>query len=400
MSVDAADPVESHLDLFKADWIGDPELLRGSLRAAKFTDMFTGELAAWCAEIHEHLRELADELGIELMLMGGNGASLRFDAVAQRGSRDNDYLTTATEDDISRLMSALGDRFADLPGELMTPGRYHPKGPVRHDLKMVTYEIAVPLRLNHGHARDSRVKAEFHFEPALPPGEEVSAALGPAGSPRITARLPGLPYQVIIKLMVLASKPVGIDESLRQAAVPRHLYDLDGLTAAVQEDQWPALVEYCTVRYEHECQVADIKPVEDELFDGLAQRLRRWGDCLDESAVWAAISRMQSAQLRRAVHLQPRGWRARAQRLLVFSQCMREGASGWQTWAQAGRAASLVPLTKAKAYRQALSDLTGVPAGSLPLELHQFVWEPMADDETVAAVAVRVDAVNDRLRKV
>lgn len=51
------------------------------------SDRFTAELAAWCAEIHEHLRKLADELGIGLLLIGGNGAALRFDAVKQRGSR-------------------------------------------------------------------------------------------------------------------------------------------------------------------------------------------------------------------------------------------------------------------------------------------------------------------------
>lgn len=69
--------LEAHLDLFKADWIADPELLAKRIREASVSDRYTAELAAWCAEIHEHLRELADELDIGLLLMGGNGASLR-----------------------------------------------------------------------------------------------------------------------------------------------------------------------------------------------------------------------------------------------------------------------------------------------------------------------------------
>jgi len=44
--------------------------------------------------------------------MGGNGAALRFDAVRQRGSRDNDYLTAAAPADIERLMARFGERFA------------------------------------------------------------------------------------------------------------------------------------------------------------------------------------------------------------------------------------------------------------------------------------------------
>ena len=38
--------------------------------------MFTAELAAWCAEIHEHLRRAETDVGVQLILMGGNGASL------------------------------------------------------------------------------------------------------------------------------------------------------------------------------------------------------------------------------------------------------------------------------------------------------------------------------------
>jgi hypothetical protein len=120
--------ITDHLDLFKAGWISDPEQLKTLARKSKYNDLFTAEIAAWCAEIHEHLRDLAPEVGVELMLMGGNAASLRFDAIQQRGSRDNDYLTVASHADIQRLMDTFAERFAALH-PLFLPSVYQPKNP-------------------------------------------------------------------------------------------------------------------------------------------------------------------------------------------------------------------------------------------------------------------------------
>ncbi len=228
--------LDEHLSLFKSDWIGDPGLLEQRIRDAKVADRYTAELAAWCAEIHEHLRESADKLGIELLLMGGNGASLRFDAIRQRGSRDNDYLTAATAGDIKRLMGHFGSRFT-LLGELMQPRRYQPKNPVR-DLPLATYVVPVPLRLDHGYSRKSEIKLEFHFERRLPASELIRGTLGPAATPEITAALPELPYQIAIKLMTLAEKPVGIEEATRAAAVPRQMYDVDLLLVGLGANRW------------------------------------------------------------------------------------------------------------------------------------------------------------------
>lgn len=117
--------LEPHLALFKAEWIADPDRLKSSLQEAKVNDLFTGEIAAWCAEVHERLHELATDLDIDLMLMGGNGASLRFETVQERGSRDNDYLTVATRADIQRVMDAFAARFApmNLPRSFRRPSQ-------------------------------------------------------------------------------------------------------------------------------------------------------------------------------------------------------------------------------------------------------------------------------------
>jgi hypothetical protein len=355
--VSTLDP--AHLHLFKADWVSDPTLLEKSIKDAKFSDKFTAELAAWCVEIHEHLRDLQTGLGIELMLMGGNGASLRFEAAAQRGSRDNDYMTAADRKEIDKLMDAFRDRFSALPAPLMKPKLYEPKGAVR-ELPMVTYEVAVPFRLNHGNAKDSRVKVEFHFEEALPPGQEVVGVLGAAADPKMTAQLPALPYQVVIKQMTLARAPVGIEEPARMAAVPRQLYDIDGLAMKLSASDWTALVDYCEKRYAYECGLAGLPVEPGEPFDGVRERLLKWADCLDEgSDQWKTIRAVQTSQLRKPIHLVPRGWRARAYRLLVLSESIRQGAAGWDVWSTARKAADFIPDRKSKGFKPALADSPG-----------------------------------------
>ena len=365
--------LDEHLALFKADWIGEPGLLAQRIRAAKVADRYTAELAAWCAEIHEHLRELADELGIELLLMGGNGASLRFDAARQRGSRDNDYMTAATPQDIQRLMERFGSRFAPL-GELMQPRLYEPKRPVR-ELPLATYVVAVPLLLDHGHSGNNEVKLEFHFERQLPAFELVTGALGPAATPKITAALPELPYQVAIKLMTLAAAPVGIEEATRAAAVPRQMYDVDLLLATLGAERWQVLSDYCRERYSEECKRCQVEARPGEPFDGVRARLERWGDCLDESSEpWLTIRAAQQSGLQRAVHLRPWGWRARAYRLIIAVEVLRQGADGWMLWQTANELAELVPASKARAFRAPLAELAGTETAALPVELHDFAW--------------------------
>ncbi|MGC2306446.1 hypothetical protein [Candidatus Binatus sp.] len=146
-----------HLSLFKADWIGDPNRLKALARRYKYNDLFTAELAAWCAEVHEHLHDLEDTVGVELLLMGGNAASLRFDAIQQRGSRDNDYLTAASHADIGRLMDAFAERFKALH-PLFKPKVYEPENPT-DELNMITYVVPVapaagPRQSNEQHGQD------------------------------------------------------------------------------------------------------------------------------------------------------------------------------------------------------------------------------------------------------
>jgi hypothetical protein len=364
--------IDDHLGLFKADWIRDPKRLKTLARESRYNDLFTAEIAAWCAEVHAHLRDLEAEVGVELILMGGNAASLRFDAVKQRGSRDNDYLTLASHADIQRLMDAFAERFAVLH-PLFLPSVYEPKRPAE-DLDLVTYVIPVALRLDHGRASNNTVKVEFHFETDLPPSETLSGSVGPTKQPML-ARVPELPYQFVLKLMTLAQAPVGIDEDYRQDAVPRHLYDLDLLLAEfTRESQWRSMVSYCTARYARECSHWKAEVMSGEPSAGIQERLARWADCVDPASErWRTIRAVQQSQLRREVHLGQWGWCARCLRLATAAQCI-ELEDGWKTWQQALAAAAIVPAVKARPFKGALAELTDWDVKSLPLELHDFVW--------------------------
>lgn len=317
------------------------------------------------------------ELEIDLLLMGGNGAALRFDAVKQRGSRDNDYLTAASPADIERLMQRLSERFDALGEGLLQPRRYEPKRPVR-ELPLATCVVPVPLMLDHGFSSNNEIKLEFHFEEKLPAAELVTGALGPAATPEITAALPELPYQIGLKLMTLAAEPVGIEEATRAASVPRQMYDVDLLLASLAADRLRALSDYARERYRYECEQAGIAAGDGEPFDGTRTRLERWGDCLDETAdPWLTIRAAQQSGLRRAVHLRPWGWRARAYRLIVAVEALRTGPDGWAAWKEATDLAALVPASKAKAFRAPLAELSGTAVGNLPVELREFSWSAL-----------------------
>lgn len=385
--------VAEHPELFKAEWITEPARLKTLARRAKYNDLFTAEIAAWCAEIHEHLRDLEAEVGVQLILMGGNGASLRFDAVQQRGSRDNDYLTVAAPGDIERLMDAFAARFAPLH-PLFVPRRYEPKGEV-DQLDMVAYVIPVELRLGHGRATSNEVKVEFHFERELPPAETVLGSLGPAGVP-ISARLPELPYQLVLKLMALATPPVGINEDRRADAVPRQLYDLDLLLAALRaERQWQTMADYCRRRYERECAHWSIPVAAGEPAAGLRERFAGWANCTDlGSERWKIIRAVQQSQLRSEVHRTPWGWRGCCLRLSVVIECS-ELDNGWVIWQQALAAAAIVPPIKARRYKGVLAELAGVDPKSLPLELQDFAWEVLGRGD--APIAERVARAHEAL---
>ena len=253
---------------------------------------------------------------------------------------------------------------------------------------MIAYVIPVELRLPHGLASNNEVKIEFHFETDLPPAETLDGSIGPTQRP-VRARIPELPYQFVLKLMTLASSPVGIDEDHRQDAVPRQLYDLDLLLAAFTgEAQWQTMVAYCTTRYARECAHWKVDVAQGEPSASVQQRLARWATCIDpQSQRWRTIRSVQQSQLRREVHRTQWGWRARCLRLATAVQCI-ELENGWTIWQQALTAAAIVPAGKQDVSRTHWRSWR-TNAKELPLELHDFVWEVFGNRNTPLCRASR-----------
>jgi len=170
-------------------------------------------------------------MGLHLLLMGGNGAALRMDLTSLRGSADNDYLTSASPQDVQALLDALAHRFSGMPEGLLQPQRI-PKPDGAEELPLLAYRVGVPKLFDPNPTIDAlTVKLEFHLDDELPPSDTITVAHGLVGQ-SLTARVPQLPYQVAHKLLALVEPPVGIDAD-REPAIARQIYDIDVLLAAM-----------------------------------------------------------------------------------------------------------------------------------------------------------------------
>lgn len=142
--------------------VADPQLLQE--RARKTTTQPTIAVeAAWCFELHEQLQDLNATLAdpFNLILMGGHGASLRLNehGLMGRGSRDTDYLTDASEEQIIGLAYEAISRMA--AGESSLRGvssdtTFKPRrigGMVEHPLPLLSLILDVPALLDMGGIR-------------------------------------------------------------------------------------------------------------------------------------------------------------------------------------------------------------------------------------------------------
>ncbi|MDA0179944.1 hypothetical protein OJ997_06535 [Solirubrobacter phytolaccae] len=165
--------------MFVLDFVREPSIIVEQGKRNGITQNYISEISAWCAELNEQLKRLAAEHGIELQVMGGNATSLRLDAAAQRGSSDNDYLTSASEAEVEALMAALRERFADLGDERMSSAG-------KTALPLVSYTLSVPS-LTIGNRETIEAKVEFisrtSFHPPDPPGREERSGPGDVRRP-------------------------------------------------------------------------------------------------------------------------------------------------------------------------------------------------------------------------
>lgn len=324
----------SQQHLFKLDWVRNPALLAEQQHVTGITSQYTAEIAAWCVELHQQLQELAHEMGLQLLLMGGNGAALRMDLSSMRGSADNDYLTSASPRDVQALLDALARRFSGMPDGLLQPQRI-PKPEGAEELPLLAYRVDVPKLFDPNPSIDAlMVKLEFHLDDELPPSDTVTVAHGVVGQ-SLTAQIPQLPYQVALKLLALVEPPVGIDAD-REPAIARQIYDIDVLLAAMlQPIDWDTLSTYAPHRHAKEIAQRSLPSAHDQPWSGVRWRLQAWSACIDmDTRFWRHINAMQSSQLARSSQRTPEEWAARCHRLIVATSCLQD-AKPHEPWQRA-----------------------------------------------------------------
>jgi hypothetical protein len=276
----------------------------------------------WCLELHLRLERLAEERGVALLLMGGQAAVMRLEMYEQRGSADNDYVTTASEREITELVEALCAELRQLSSArgLFVPRRLGMNAERR--LPLITY--ALPVFNPFEPERPAEVKLEFHLEPVLPDEEEIEATPFATGN-RMRFRLPLLGYQIAFKLMTLAPLPIGLERS-REASLPRQAWDLDKLFAQTAGEDWQILEGLVTARLERECQIHRTNLDLEALIQGIRERLHHWLEIVETETAeeWRLIQAFQSTQLFRGTPRPAPQWAARFGRLIVLVRLILE----------------------------------------------------------------------------
>lgn len=311
--------------------LADPPALRAHRAFLKIQpDALLREL--WCLEAHHHLERLAKKAGINILLMGGQGATLRLEPLKQRGSADNDYLTTAAATelpalvaDLIRVLRALSCRGAELIRAR------HLRGPEDSiPLPLRSWVIEVP-DLYAGGQKTLEIKLEFHLEPVLPTSEQFPAHSA-AANETIEVRTPTRAYQIAFKLMTFAMQPIGIPTG-RHASLPRQAYDIDHLAAQLTENDLANLSAAVQERWTREtAQRGSVVPLVEGL-RSIADNALLWARACGEStsARWRYIDIFQSGQLLGGAPLTPRLWMGRLGRVGVLALLSSPEASV-QTW--------------------------------------------------------------------
>jgi hypothetical protein len=375
-----------HADLFALRWVRDPEAAVAAANALGISEPYAIEVSAWCAEIHDQLRRLADERDVPLLLMGGQGASMRLEAAAKRSSRDNDYLTTATEQDIVLLMDALQARFEGAFPEPLFRYRRLWGSPDAEPLPLATFVVDVPSLLTPN-LEVLAVKMEFHIETdaaLFPDAEEVEGTFY-ALDEKVTARLPRLPYQIALKLMTLHEAPVGLNAEYEQA-VPRQMWDVDVLAAEMKTNaEFQTLADDAERRYVKEERQRARSPEPRGPWDGVERRLGGWAPPNDEQ--WRSIEQFQSSQMTRATRRPRDYWAARVARIRLLRRLLEE--RDWPGWERTLAVERLIPERpepfELKDFRARVAQVTGAPPKSLGLFPRAGFWEHLTVSDNLHA---------------
>lgn len=286
--------------------------------------------ASWCMAFHEELSRIAEERNIDLILMGGQAAALRMESAEQRGSQDNDYLTTMDESVAAQCIDELQARYSGVRPK-NRPIIFRPKKPGRgaRRLPMRTWSATLPSP----RGADVEVKLEFHFTRDPPPTEKVSRAHFGLTYENAKARIPLAPFQVSLKLLTLTMQPIGLAPA-REGAAPRQCYDIDALLVALNGDQLRSLESAFKNRLREECRRMGLRERSTRaVLRGIEIRVQRWvGELHTEaSSMSHHVSRLQNSELFPGTRRSMPEWQSRYRRVLVAAHLLRTGSleSDW-----------------------------------------------------------------------
>lgn len=280
------------------------------------------EALIWDFEIQAQLQA---RIGGAVRLKGGAATQLHVFPDRQRASVDVDVLTSLPKAGIEAQLSEI-ERVLQADGRYFTFEPFVPKRPAKTP-GLHSHTVLVPSslgqvwRLQDGTEIEGRmIKVDFHQVPDLPPGNPRPAVVVGLDL-RFEADCVGSAYLIAEKLLTQARKTVGVPDS-RFDDLPKHLYDLDGLTSFAAPDallaeaaEWlPGVVAQQGPEWQGLEQLAQVLDDLEASLEGFAVV-----DYAQERAAFArAVTRLETLYLPAAGRWRLHLWATKAARILSF----------------------------------------------------------------------------------
>jgi hypothetical protein len=280
------------------------------------------EALLWDFEIQAQLQV---RIGGAVRLKGGAATQLYVSPDRQRASVDADVLTSLPKPDIEAQLSEI-EKVLQADGRYFTFEPYVPQKPAKTP-GLHSHTVLVPSalgqvwRLQDGTEIEGRmIKVDFHQVPDLPPRHPRPAVVVGLDL-RFEVDCVGNAYLIAEKLLTQARKTVGVPDS-RFDDLPKHLYDLDGLTSfpalqalLTEAAEWlPEVVAYQGPEWQGPRQLARVLEDLETSLEGFAVV-----DYAQERGSFTkAVSRLETLYLPASSRWRLHHWATKAARILAF----------------------------------------------------------------------------------
>ena len=246
----------------------EPDYIAQRQAQYNFTQAIKVETFLWDLELFGQLQR---KLGDQVVLKGGAAAQLYFAPERQRTSVDIDVIYLG---DASALPDALGSIHKAFGGDdlYFKFSKYIPSNP-KTDLPLETY--TVPVRAVTSKA-PIFIKVDFHLMGRLSlPAMELEGATAFVIPLDFKPRCLSAAALLGDKLLTLAQGSVGIPPE-REDDMPKQLYDLDGLSRVVGNQDFEAVRHALEDFFEHELSVRSEKVSLEKALEQMVDLLERY----------------------------------------------------------------------------------------------------------------------------